>query len=186
MNETDLAQVHPKLRGLYDFWNDSRGDAEAPVSQVIDPASLVNWLPNTLIISCMATPSGVREYVYRYYGTAFEKAFGVDMEGKNIKNLQKEQQDLIRREYDRTCERKRPTWRLYSGEFKGKLVTWERLILPFVKSPDEDVSYLLVGAYESNADGMFVLEENGEMSRVVDPFAVQPITLDAIFAGEVA
>jgi hypothetical protein len=145
--------IQPQLRELFDWWTKRRGDRTMPTMRELNPAVLKPWLPNLLII-------GVKEesqFIYHYYGSSFIDAFGTNMAGRTIDSLPEAQRDLIRHEYDYVCQRKRPTWRVYSGDFDGEIVTWERLILPFGNEHGQVVT-LVVGVYEMKNVGLFEVE----------------------------
>jgi len=142
--------LHPKLQELYAYWQRKAGDRPMPALRELNPATLKPWLANLLII-------GVREeskFHYHYYGAGFIDAFGVNMSGRTIDSLPEAQRTLIQHEYEYVRARKAPTWRIYSGEFDGRILTWERLILP-VATDGTNVDALLVGVYERENEGMF-------------------------------
>jgi hypothetical protein len=145
------AAMQPKLRDLYAFWDEkvaARG--HMPSIARIHPEALKPWLPNLIII----TIKQEGQYVYRYYGNSFIEAFGIDMMGKATVDLPESQRALIEHEYEYVRTRKRPAWRVYSGDFDGEIMTWERLILP-LSADGEIVDTLLVAVYEAKNAGVF-------------------------------
>ena len=142
-------QMQQKLKDLFAYWEKRRLGRDMPTLATIDPPGLKPWLDNLIIIQVKK-----EEVTYRYYGASFVEAFGVDMEGLGLEILPKAQRTLLQQEYDYVRERKKPTWRLYSGDFDGEIVTWERLILP-VSARDNEVDTILVAAYEVRNEGIF-------------------------------
>jgi hypothetical protein len=142
--------MQPDLRTLYELWGKVKGANKVPQLAKIPVERLRDWLPNLAII---AIRQG-NDYVYRYYGQTFVETFGVDMTGLNLDSLPASQRTILEHEYEYVRSRSKPTWRIYSGEFFGEIMTYERLILPFAKQNDV-VSTLMVAAYEVKNDGLF-------------------------------
>jgi len=144
--------MQPRLRELYAFWEDRKRRAEGKIPSIlrVHAESLAPWLSNLVIM----TVRREGEFVYRYYPKTFVEQFGVDMSGKLTTELPDAQRALLEHEYDYVRQKKRPTWRVYSGEFENEIVTWERLILPFA-ADGETIDTLLVGVYEAKNAGLF-------------------------------
>jgi hypothetical protein len=144
--------MQPRLRELYAFWDDRRTRAHGKLPSIlrVHAESLTPWLSNLVIM----TVRREGEFAYRYYPKTFVEQFGVDMSGKLTTELPDAQRALLEHEYDYVCQKKRPTWRVYSGEFENEIVTWERLILPFA-GDGEVIDTLLVGVYEAKNAGLF-------------------------------
>ncbi len=142
--------MQPNLRTLYELWGKVKGSNKVPLLSKVPIERLRDWLPNLAII---AIRQG-NDYVYRYYGQTFVEAFGVDMTGLNLESLPASQRTVLEHEYEYVRTRSKPTWRIYSGEFFGEIMTYERLILPFAKQNDV-VSTPMVAAYEVKNDGLF-------------------------------
>lgn len=142
--------MQPALRQLYDLWGKLRGTGDLPLLAKMPVDVLRNWLPNLAIIAVQRD----QDYVYRYYGQTFVEAFGTDMTGLNLDSLPASQRNILEHEYEYVCERHKPTWRVYSGEFFGEIMTYERLILPFTKT-GTGVNTLMIAAYEVKNDGLF-------------------------------
>lgn len=138
--------MQPNLRSLYELWGKVKGAGNVPLLSKVP----IDRLPNLAIIAVRQD----NDYVYRYYGQTFVETFGVDMTGLNLESLPDTQRNILEHEYDYVRTRSKPTWRVYSGEFFGSIMTYERLILPFAKQGDT-VSTLMVAAYEVKNDGLF-------------------------------
>ncbi|GAB4179805.1 MAG: hypothetical protein OHK0024_18210 [Thalassobaculales bacterium] len=166
MSRSPIDHLHPRLRELFQYWDEKRGLRRMPMMREMSPGVLKPFLPNLLIIGVQADG----DFVYHYYGTSFSDAFGVNMAGRSIDALPEAQRTLIRHEYDYVRLQRRPTWRIYSGDFDGRIVTWERLIVPLAGPDGQSVSTLLVGAYEAVNDGIFDIEEE-EAAPALSPAA---------------
>jgi hypothetical protein len=144
--------MQPRLRELYAFWDDRRQRAGGKIPSIlkVHAESLTPWLSNLVIM----TVRREGEFAYRYYPKTFIEQFGVDMSGKLTTELPDAQRALLEHEYDYVCQKKRPTWRVYTGEFDNEIITWERLILPFA-ADGETIDTLLVGVYEAKNAGLF-------------------------------
>ncbi len=150
MPVVNRVSMQPKLRDLYDYWGRLRRGEQIPSIIRLLPEDLEIWLPNIAILAVRREQG----FVYRYYGQTFVEAFGIDMTGLDLERLPESQRQILKHEYDYVVRRKKPTWRVYSGEFFGNIETYERLILPFSKG-DGQVSTLVVAAYEVKNEGIF-------------------------------
>jgi hypothetical protein len=150
MPVVNRATMQPRLRALHEVWHKWRGTANVPMFTRLNAEVIKPWLPNVAIVAVKADSN----YVYRYYGQSFVEAFSVDMTGLDLMALPDAQRDILWHEYEYVRTRGRPTWRLYSGDFDGTIVTYERLILPFTKE-SRNVDALLIAAYEVTNEGVF-------------------------------
>jgi hypothetical protein len=139
--------LHPTLLGLYEAWEARRVGAALPTWAAITEADLKRWYDNLVVIEVVDEVGGGDAYVYRHYGAKFVELFGKDLTGFTLDGLPEDQKALITFEYEYARSRRRPTWRVYSGDFDGEIITWQRLILP-VSSDGETIDLLLVGAYQ--------------------------------------
>ena len=153
--------AHPRLKSLYSYWRDRRGDHPFPSRRDIDPIEMKEWLGNLLLIACEPGP----RYRYLVYGTRFVEAFGADLTGRSIDELPAEPQRLLTEEYDTVRMSGIPELRRYTARFglfapggaapDAREMTWERLVLPLRGTRESGeresdrgrVSLLLVGAY---------------------------------------
>jgi hypothetical protein len=133
---------HPRLAALHALWRQRRAGAQVPAAEALNPAELRLWLGNLLLIDVVKGA----DFVYRYYGQVLADAFGTDMVGQSIGQLPAEQRDILFAEYDQVRGGRRPSARIYTADFEGRLETWERLVLP-LSDDGASVSKLLVAAY---------------------------------------
>lgn len=146
--------TEPRLAALYDYWERKRASYPMPTRADLDPVEMGAWLGNLLLID--VTEQG--RFVYRLYGTKFVDSFGIDMTGRAVDELPREQQERVRVDYEEVRVSCAPRVRLYTAEFAApktgllspaepQVTTWERLILPLSDGGGNRVAMLLVGAY---------------------------------------
>lgn len=135
--------MYGKLQELYDAWERQRpAPDKLPGRPALKVMGLNRFAKNLVMIEVDGD-----SYVYRHYGAQFVESFGKDMTGADISTLPDEQMQLIKFEYDHVRKKRGPTWRSYTGDFDGELVTWERLALP-ISTDGETIDLLIVAAYE--------------------------------------
>jgi hypothetical protein len=76
-----LADCHPSLRTLHEYWNARRGARSMPARGDIDPLDLKALLPLLILIDVVPDP---RRYVYRLVGTHEVEMRGGDPTGKPV------------------------------------------------------------------------------------------------------
>ena len=76
-----LADCHPSLRKLHEYWNARRGTRSMPARSDIDPVDLKPVLPVMILIDVVSDP---RRYVYRLVGTHEVEMRGSDPTGKPV------------------------------------------------------------------------------------------------------
>ena len=132
-----------KLRALYLYWQDMRGDHRAPPYRSFDPVAIPQVLANILVTDVVTAEDGARRYRYRLCGTEVEENFGCPMGGKFIDELMSgEYLDYISGLYDRVVEGKTPVFSQSSyGDFDRGLHT-KRLMLPMT-SDGETIDIVL-------------------------------------------
>jgi hypothetical protein len=143
MTPSMLDPRHPDLRKLHAFWLGYCGDGTVALASEIDPGDLRPWIGNLVIMDVIEGDN----FVYSYYGDAFEKAFGETMVGKSIELLPADQRALLQGEYDAVRRERLPKLRRYTADFGGRTATWERLVLPLT-SDGTAVDKLMVAAYQ--------------------------------------
>jgi hypothetical protein len=76
-----LADCHPSLQNLHEYWNAQRGTRSMPARSDIDPVDLKPILPVMILIDVVPDP---RRYVYRLVGTHEVEMRGSDPTGKPV------------------------------------------------------------------------------------------------------
>ncbi|MEI8395231.1 MAG: PAS domain-containing protein [Rhodospirillaceae bacterium] len=147
-----------RLSNLLGLWREKCGDSGLPDRTCFTPEVLRSWLGSLALID---VADG--QYRYRLYGSNFVYRFGIEMTGRVVDDLPREQASAVRRDYDTVVRTRQPLIRLYTGGFDiidlnrrigtKRVETWERLVLPLSCSSRE-VDMLLVAAYELSAQIM--------------------------------
>jgi hypothetical protein len=112
------------LRQLFQYWDEKRGGRRAPSREDIDPAGMVEALPNVFLIDVVAEP---RRYRVRLMGTELVECYGQDITGCYIDEITDRELGALH-ELVTTW---RP-WRLVgeSGSTPGRVKRYELLALP--------------------------------------------------------
>lgn len=136
----------PRLRELYAYWNDKRGERVAPRRADIDPLDLPRLLGNILICEVHDPP---RDFTFRLFGTALVDAVGRDLTGARFSTLfSRDVAPDIVREYEMVADRCAPVIsRQDAGWAQKSHVRYERLLLP-LSDDGERVNRILGGAYQ--------------------------------------
>jgi hypothetical protein len=78
---TLLADCHPSLQNLYNYWDARRGTRAMPARGDIDPVDLKSVLPQLILIDVVPD---ARRYIYRLVGTREVEMRGGDPTGKPV------------------------------------------------------------------------------------------------------
>lgn len=154
MSRPDITDA--RLTELYDLWVETRGGRILPRRADFPPEVLKPWLGNLILIEICED----RQYRYRLYGSAFVNRFGVEMTKRTVDDLPPEQSAVIRKDYDTVVRTGVPLSRLYTSGFDimdinrrmdyQRTETWERLVLPLTAVGGDQVTMLMIAAYEQS------------------------------------
>ncbi|MEZ5647882.1 MAG: PAS domain-containing protein [Alphaproteobacteria bacterium] len=133
---------HPLLKKLFAHWRQFATEEGPPLAGDLEPAELRPWLGNLILIDA----SEEDRFVYAYYSQAFANTFGEDKAGQSLETVPADQRALLKAEYARVRDEAVPVSRVYTADFKGRTMTWERLALPLADDAGE-VAKILVAAY---------------------------------------
>lgn len=75
-----------RLRDLYRYWDELRGERFAPAYAEVDPVAIPKLLPHLLVAEVETGPGG-RRYRFRLCGTEVEANFGCAMGGRTVDEL---------------------------------------------------------------------------------------------------
>ncbi len=126
------------LRQLFQYWDEKRGHRPAPSRNDIDPAQMVEFLPNVFLIDVEEEP---RRYRIRLMGTALVHWSGRDLTGCHVDEIT----DQVLGALDELVTTWEP-W-LVTGEYEqktGRVILYELLALP-LSSDGATVNMLLGG-----------------------------------------
>jgi len=117
-----------RLRELYRYWDDLRGDRFAPAYAAVDPIAIPKLLPYLLITQVESGPDG-RRYRYRLCGTEVERCFGQAMKGHCIDELMRgDYRTYMLGLYDRVVDGRSPVYSV--SAYDGRVLRTKRLMLP--------------------------------------------------------
>lgn len=133
---------HPLLKKLFAHWRGFVQGNVPPLAVDLEPAGLRPWLGNLILMDA----SEKDRFVYAYYSQAFANAFGEDKSGQSLESVPTDQRALLLAEYARVRAEAVPISRVYTADFNGRTMTWERLVLPLADEAGA-VSKILVAAY---------------------------------------
>lgn len=75
--------THPRLRALYDLWQDKRGSRQAPSRRDFAVEELKPWFGHLMVLDCLEDDS----FRYRLYGTELARMFGFDLTGHTVDSV---------------------------------------------------------------------------------------------------
>lgn len=137
-----LADCHPSIRALHEYWSARRGARAMPSRADIDPADLKPLLPLLILIDLVPD---ARRYVYRLVGTQEVKMRGADSTGKSVAEAYyAESADETIRYLDRVAESRQPV--LYRGTYRPLRTRTQRedvIFLP-LSNDGERVNMIMV------------------------------------------
>lgn len=117
-----------RLRELYRYWNELRGNRFAPSYAEVDPVAIPGLLPYLLVTQVEEAESG-RRYRYRLCGAEVEQSFGCSMRGRYIDDLmQGRYRDYILGLYDRLVDQGSPIYTV--SVYYNRTHHTKRLMLP--------------------------------------------------------
>ena len=126
------------LRLLFLYWEEKRDHRPAPSRDDIDPAQMVEFLPNVFLIDVEEAP---RRYRVRLMGTALVHWSGRDLTGRHVDEMT----DQVLEALDELVTTWEP-W-LVTGEYEKKtdrVILYELLALP-LSSDGATVNMILGG-----------------------------------------
>jgi hypothetical protein len=129
------------LRQLFLYWDEKRGRRPAPSRDEIDPAEMLEVLPNVYLINVEEEP---RRYQVRLMGTALGDWYGSDITGRYI--------DEISRQVLAALDELVTTWHpwLVTGKYAksdDRVMLYELLALP-LSSDGATVNMILGGVVQ--------------------------------------
>lgn len=128
--ELPLAALsHPRLTGLYRFWNARRGARAMPCRADFLPEDMLPFLGYIILIDVEETP---RRFRFRLVGTEIVQSYGFEVTGKYTDAVQPPSyRDMIERHYAQAAALARPVaHRMSFTESPGRIHELVRLSLP--------------------------------------------------------
>jgi hypothetical protein len=138
-----LTIAHPKLRRLYEYWLEKRGDRRMPSRADLDPLDMRFVVGNIILVDVIdGTPLQFR---IRLHGTNLSQRVGFELSGKMLDELpETEFRELTRESFTRVVNTGEPRSGRRDRLIDGKLANYETVIMP-LSSDDSRVDRIIVG-----------------------------------------
>lgn len=139
----DIAITHPKLRRLYDYWVEKRGEREMPSRVDIDPLDILYIVGNVILVDVVeGDPPG---YHIRLHGTNLAERVGYELTGKKLDELPDgEFRALALQSFTWVTNHAQPRHVRADRIIDGRFARYETVILP-LSDDGERVTRLLIG-----------------------------------------
>ncbi len=135
------APKSPRLRRLFEDWQQWRAERAFPSRADFDPADIQYILGNVSLIDVRQRPLRFR---FRLHGSDNAMRMGVDLTGKDLDEMpQGETREVVRKHFEATVVQRTPITRFREGVFSdGRVWHYEALVLPFSRD-GETIDMLL-------------------------------------------
>lgn len=133
----------PRLRALYDYWNERRAGRAMPTRTAIDPIDIPRLLPNLLLLD---VEPGAGRLKIRVAGTTVVEMYGSDYTGRYLDEIDfGDRRAAVLHDYS-TCLQTRQPYVSEHSFWTVRAVSYriERVILP-LSDDGETVSQLIAG-----------------------------------------
>lgn len=141
-----LAIVHPKLRRLYDYWQDKRGGRTMPARADLDPMEMGFVIGNLILIDVIGEVAAPR-FRIRLHGTNLSHRVGYELTGKMLDELpQTEFRELAQRSFGKVTRTAEPLHARNNRVLDERIYNYETVILPLSATGDR-VDMLLCGVF---------------------------------------
>lgn len=142
----DVAVSHPKLRGLLDLWEATRGSRQAPPRSDFSHEDLQPWFGHLMLLDCLQG----NDYRYRLYGTALTRLFGFDLTGQLVSTSADRIGDQPLEEYARVVRIGAPVYASRISPSAREYLQVDKLALPLMEGGR--VTKILGAIYLSESD----------------------------------
>lgn len=133
----------PRLRRLYEYWLDRRGDREWPTRADFDPIDIRFILGNVILADVL--PETPPRFRIRVHGTTLAQYAGYDMTGKMLDELPPpEFRDLARKSFTKAARSGEPLHIVADRMIDDRMQRYETIMLP-LSNGGERVDMLLIG-----------------------------------------
>lgn len=144
--EARIAECHPDIRVMVDYWRRKRGTRRMPSRADIDPSELKPFLPR---ISLVDVVPDERRFVYRLVGTEEVALRGYDPTGRSVgEGFFGPNRELALKHYGYVVEHQAPF--CYRGDFdvQDGVVENEDVIFLPLSEDDRHVNMILLFYYD--------------------------------------
>jgi hypothetical protein len=142
MTDTDLVIVDPRLRRLYEYWLEKKGDRIAPSRADIAPEDIKDILPWVFLMEKVGD-----RLRYRLVGQGFREIYGAKLLGMFMDEIDLDHITAAYiGQYEEASKKHAPVDKRWTyTKFDGRYLDYERIIMPL--SPDNHtVNMFLCGA----------------------------------------
>lgn len=141
---------HPKLRQMYEYWDERRGDRPMPARGDVDPVDLRYAIGNIILVD--VSDDDPPQFRIRVHGTNLSEQVGFDLTGKLLDEMPlTEFRELTRQSFIRVSHTKEPLYAKRDRVLDKRRRAYETLILP-LSSDGERVDRILLGLFYDHVD----------------------------------
>jgi hypothetical protein len=134
---------NPKLRRLYEYWSQRRGDRKWPSRADLDPVGMRFALGNVILAEVV--PGTPASYRIRLHGSTLTQRVGYDLTGKLLDDMPvPEFRDMSRRSFDKVVKTGEPLHVVADRMIDNRMQHYESVLMP-LSSDGEQVDMLLIG-----------------------------------------
>ena len=135
--------VNPRLKRLYDYWSEKRGDRRWPARADIDPVDMAFALGNVILAEVLLETQP--RFRIRLHGTTLAQHVGYDLTGKMLDDMPvPEFRDLSIRSFSKVVRDGEPLHILADRAVDGRSQRYEAILMP-LSADGARVDMLLVG-----------------------------------------
>ncbi len=143
--------LHQSLKDLLAYWLSKKGERMAPPRSAINPADIVRHLPTIAIINVTGDPP---RFSYRLFGTALAEAYGQDLTGRFLDEVDLDHISLaVLRQVEKVV--REGCVSVHRDSFTkrdGRYLEYERICLP-LSDDGRIVNMILIGHFIEKAFG---------------------------------
>lgn len=142
---------HPRLRRLYEYWAEKRGERALPARADLDPLDMTFVIGNLILVDVLpGEPLGFR---IRLHGTNLAERIRFDLTGKMLEALpQPEFRELTRQTFTKVAITGKPMRVERDRLIDDRALRYETIILP-LSSDGTNVDRLICGLFYERPDG---------------------------------
>jgi hypothetical protein len=134
---------NPKLRRLYEYWSERRGDRKWPTRADLDPIDMRFVLGNVILAEVL--PETPPRYRIRLHGTTLAQRVGYDLTGKMLDDMPvPEFRDMSRRSFDKVVRTGEPLHVIADRMVDDRMQHYESILMP-LSNGGQQVDMLLIG-----------------------------------------
>jgi hypothetical protein len=134
---------HPKLRQLYEYWDEKRGARVMPSRADLDPIDIRFAIGDVILVD--ALDESPPRFRIRLHGTNLSERTNFDLTGKMLDEMPApEFRELSTRSFRRVLRTREPLHTLAARLLDGRMQRYEAIIMP-LSSDGERIDRLILG-----------------------------------------